>query len=128
MAILVDEYGGVSGLITLENVIEEIVGSIQDEFDLDENLVVEVGDGRFEVRAICPVDDFSERCGIDVPGEIGAGSVGGVVVELLGHVPRVGEYVMLGNARMTVLESRPTHIVRILVERLPPAATRPADD
>jgi len=126
MAILVDEYGGVSGLITLENVIEELVGAIEDEFDAEEPLVVEKGDGRFEVRAICPIDEFSERCGVDVPETMGVDSVGGILAMMLGHVPRVGEEIRLDRARVTVLESEPTHVVRVLVENLAPPDT-PAD-
>jgi CBS domain containing-hemolysin-like protein len=126
MAILVDEYGAVSGLITLENVIEEVVGAIEDEFDQDEPLVVDMGGGRFEVRAACPIDEFAEKCGVDVPEKLGVDSVGGILVTLLGHVPLVGEQVSLGGARLTVLESKPTHVVRVLVEKPPPAEAPPA--
>jgi CBS domain containing-hemolysin-like protein len=120
MAILVDEYGVVSGLITLENVIEEVVGTIQDEFDAEESPIVDRGGGRFEVRAICPIDEFVETCGVSVPEKAHVDTVGGILAEMLRHVPRVGESVRLGRARLTVLESEPTHVVRVLVEKLPP--------
>lgn len=123
MAILVDEYGAVSGLITLENVIEEVVGAIEDEFDAEELPVVDKGGGRYEVRAACPIDEFAERCGIDVPKMTGVDSVGGILVTMLGHVPRVGEEVRLAGALLKVLESKPTHVVRVLVEKLPPVET-----
>jgi CBS domain containing-hemolysin-like protein len=102
---------------------EPMVGAIEDEFDTEEPPVLDKGGGRFEVRAACPIDDFAEKCGIDVPKMIGVDSVGGIFVKLLGHVPRVGEEVKLGSARLRVLESEPTHVVRVLVEKPPPVET-----
>lgn len=128
MAMLVDEYGVVSGLITMENVIEEVVGSIEDEFDAEEPLIVDKGVGKFEVQAVCPIDEFEETCGVKVPENLGVDSVGGVVVTVMGHVPRVGETTMLGDARLTILESEPTHAVRVLVEKPPPTETPPDVD
>ncbi len=128
MAMLVDEYGVVSGLITLENVIEEVLGAIQDEFDAEESPVLDKGGGRFEVLAVCPIDEFAEKCGVDVPKKIGVDSVGGILLAILGHVPHAGEEIMLGRARIRVLESEPTHVVRVLVEKLPPEDTPPDTD
>jgi CBS domain containing-hemolysin-like protein len=117
MAILVDEYGSVSGMITLEDVLEEMVGPIEDEFDADEvPLIVKRGDG-FEVDARCPIDDFAEKCGVEIPEGLNVDSVGGILVESLGHIPRAGEIVRLGNRKITVLASEPTRVSRVLVER-----------
>jgi CBS domain containing-hemolysin-like protein len=120
LAVLVDEYGAVSGMITLENVIEEMVGPIEDEFDMEAPFVVRKGVDRFEVDAACPIDEFTRTCGVAVATGKGVDSVGGVVVDELGHIPRVGETVQLGDHRLTVLESEPTRVVRVLVEKTPP--------
>jgi len=117
MALLVDEYGSVSGIITLENVIEEMVGPIEDEFDAEAPLVVKKGEGRFEVDAACPIDEFAETCDVELPAGIRTDSVGGLLIELLGHIPRTGEKVRLGNYEVTILESEPTRVVRVLLEK-----------
>jgi CBS domain containing-hemolysin-like protein len=121
LAILVDEYGAVSGMITLENVIEEMVGSIEDEFDAETPPVLKKGEERFEVDAACPLDEFTEKCGVPVPAKMLSDSVGGILTEVLGHIPRVGEVVRLGEHRLTVLDSEPTRVKRVLVEKSPPA-------
>ncbi len=125
LAILVDEYGGVSGMITLENVIEEMVGPIEDEFDADTPLVVKRGEGRFEVDAACPIDELANRCGVELPEETEADSVGGMLIEALGHIPRSGETVQRSGYRMTVLESAPTRVLRVLIEKTPQAEGTP---
>jgi len=116
LAILVDEYGSVSGMITLENVIEEMVGAIEDEFDVEQPFVVKRGEGRFEVDATCPIDEFVKRCGVVVPAQSEVDTVGGIVVESLGHIPQNGEKVRLSNYEFTVLDSEPTRVLRVLVE------------
>jgi len=121
LGILVDEYGAVSGMITLENVIEEMVGPIQDEFDAETPLVLKKGEDRFEVDAACPLDDFSEKCGVEVPEGMSADSVGGILSETLHHIPQVGDTVTLGAHRITVVEAEPKRVKRVLVEKLPPA-------
>jgi CBS domain containing-hemolysin-like protein len=117
MAVLVDEYGGASGIITLENVIEEMVGPIEDEFDAEVPLVVKKGEGRFEVDAACPIDDFASRFAIELPADSVADSVGGFLIETLGRIPLTGETVRLGDCEISVLESEPTRVVRVLVDR-----------
>jgi CBS domain containing-hemolysin-like protein len=119
LAILVDEYGSVSGMITLENVIEEMIGAIDDEFDVEKPFVVKKGEGRFEVDAACPVGEFARRCGVVVPEDSEVDSVGGLLIEALGHIPQNGETVRLGEHELTVLESEPTRVLRVLVESLP---------
>jgi CBS domain containing-hemolysin-like protein len=124
LAVLVDEYGTVSGIITLENVIEEMVGPIEDEFDTETPPVLKMGERRYEVDASCPVGDLTRICGVSVPEKIGADSVGGIVMEMLGHIPRTGEKVRLGNHEITVLESEPTRVVRVLIEQSAPEEAR----
>jgi CBS domain containing-hemolysin-like protein len=125
MAILVDEYGSVSGMITLENVIEEMVGPIEDEFDAEVPLVVKRGENRFEVDAACPIDEFAKRSGVEVPAGSDVDTVGGILIETLGHIPRIGEKVRLGDHEITVLASEPTRVLRVLVERAPPTEATP---
>ncbi len=117
MAILVDEYGSVSGIITLENVIEEMVGPIEDEFDAETPLIVKKGDGRFEIDAACPADDFTKKFGVELPEDSIADSVGGLLSEILKRIPQTGERVRIGDHVVTVLEAEPARVIRIVVEK-----------
>jgi len=92
MAVVVDEYGGTAGLVSLEDIIEELIGEIVDEFDDDISLVEELGDGRLLLAGRLPVDDLAELLEIDVP-DGDWDTVGGLVFDLLGHVPTPGESV-----------------------------------
>ncbi len=92
MAVVVDEYGGTAGLVSLEDIIEELIGEIVDEFDDDVSLVEELGDGRLLLAGRLPVDDLEVLLEIDVP-EGDWDTVGGLVFDLLGHVPTPGESV-----------------------------------
>jgi CBS domain containing-hemolysin-like protein len=92
IAVLVDEYGGTAGLVTLEDVIEELVGEIQDEFDPDETIIEPLGGGAVRVDARVPVDEVNDLLGIDLPHD-DWDSVGGLVFNLLGRVPVPGETV-----------------------------------
>ena len=90
LAVLVDEFGTVSGMITLENVLEELVGPIQDEFDSDAPLIVRTGPHRFEVEASCPVDQVISALRASTSDELTSIHQGGVMVELLVHFPGKG--------------------------------------
>jgi len=125
LAILVDEYGAVSGMITLDNVIEEMVGRIEDEFDVETPLILKKGADRFEVDAACPLEEFSHKCGVEVPETEQVDSVGGILTETVHHIPQVGEEVILGQHRITVLEAEPRRVRRVLVEKLPPTELEP---
>ena len=117
LAVLVDEYGTVSGMITLENVLEELVGPIQDEFDRDVPLIVRTGTQRFVVEASCPVDQVITACGLSLPDDLTSDTTGGVMIELLGHIPRQGEKVQVGEHIMTALRVETTRIHRLRIER-----------
>ena len=116
LAMLVDEYGSVTGMITLENVLEELVGPIQDEFDRELPAITSQ-DGIFEVDASLPLDRLSEECGLEVP-ETEAETTGGLVLDLLGRIARKGDAVDLDGHRLTVTEADPTRIRRVRVEPL----------
>jgi CBS domain containing-hemolysin-like protein len=92
MAIVIDEYGGTSGLVTLEDLLEEIVGEIADEYDLDEPGVERLADGSLRVPGSASIDDVSDELGVELP-DTEWDTVGGLVFNLLGHVPEEGECV-----------------------------------
>ena len=117
MAIVVDEYGGVAGLITIEDVLEQIVGDIGDEHDVDEGTaIVQLGESRFEVRALAPVDEFNATFGVEL-GDGNQDTVGGVVTAALGHIPRRGEKLTLGRIQFRVLraDNRRPHLFEVVV-------------
>jgi CBS domain containing-hemolysin-like protein len=101
IAIVLDEYGGTSGLVTMEDLVEEIVGEIYDEYDEQVQLVTDLGDGRYSIDGRLPIDDLAELLGVSLD-DIDADTAAGVVSELAGHLPEVGESVMTAGVRMTV--------------------------
>ncbi|HEY5540431.1 MAG TPA: hemolysin family protein [Coriobacteriia bacterium] len=114
LAIVADEYGGTAGLVTLEDLIEEIVGEISDEYDREESLLVDMGEGRFCVDARLPVDDLNELLGTEI--DIDADSVGGLFTELAGRIPSLGESVEIEGLRLTVTDLQGTRIRQLTVE------------
>ena len=121
MAIVVNEYGGVAGLVTIEDVLEQIVGDIEDEYDFDEDAdnIIREQAGRWRVKAQTPVADFNETLGASLP-EGDYDTVGGLLIQRFGRLPKRGESVTLGDLRMVVLraDSRRLHLVQ--VERVAP--------
>ena len=119
IAIVVDEYGGVSGLVTIEDVLEQIVGEIDDEFDFDEaedNILADK-DGRHRVRGLTEIEDFNQHFAAQLP-EDDADTIGGLMINRMGRVPKRGEVVTIEGFKFQVLraDSRQVHILR--VERL----------
>ncbi len=119
MAIVVDEYGGVSGLVTIEDVLEEIVGDIDDEHDEVEttSFVLAQPDGRFLVSALTPIGEFNERFGSTFADDE-FDTIGGVVTAALGHLPQVGEELELGGLpfRVTKADNRRVHQFAVRVQ------------
>jgi magnesium and cobalt transporter len=116
MAIVVDEYGGAAGLVTIEDVIEQIVGDIEDEYDfedVEDNIVPEKG-GQFRVKALTEVADFNAAFGTDYSDEE-FDTVGGLVTSRFGHVPKRGEQVSFDNLTFKVLraDSRRLHLLQV---------------
>jgi magnesium and cobalt transporter len=104
MAIVVDEYGGVSGLLTIEDVLEEIVGEIEDETDEHEaEQICKLGDNLFSVEAITEIDDFNEFFDIGFSDDE-FDTVGGLVVHAFGHLPKIGESVSIENFNFKVVD------------------------
>lgn len=116
MAIVVDEYGGTSGLVTIEDLLEEIVGEIQDEYDREEPLLRDLGNGEFLCDARLSVDDAERKLGLKVPpGEFD--TLGGFIYERLGAIPKVGDRVVLGNDTITVEEMEGVRPIQLRVRR-----------
>ncbi|MGQ7843842.1 HlyC/CorC family transporter [Granulosicoccus sp. 3-233] len=105
MAIVLDEYGGVGGLVTIEDVLEEIVGEIDDEHDTEEDMDIrDHGDGRFSVRALTPIDEFNETLGTSF-GDEDFDTIGGLLMQHIGHVPKVGETAVIEGCKFRVLSA-----------------------
>jgi CBS domain containing-hemolysin-like protein len=118
LAIVVDEYGGTSGLLTIEDLLEEIVGDIQDEYDTEEELLVEEAGGSVLIDARLPIEELEEHFGIKIEREK-FDTVGGLAFHLTGRIPESGEVVKSENLLITVLEADERRVIRLRVERLP---------
>ena len=116
MAVVVDEYGGVAGIVTLEDLIEELVGEIVDEYDTEEPLLQEVGDGAWSVAGTIPVDEINERLALGVPEDDDWDTLGGYLFHRLGHVPDIGEHVESNGHLFTVEKMGANRIDRIRIE------------
>ena len=117
LAIVVDEYGGTAGLITIEDILEEIVGDIRDEYDSEEPEVESEEGKRFWVSGRVPLDDLSELLGSPMERE-DVSTVGGLVFELVGHVPRAGQELQLDGYRVVVERVVRRRVERVYFERL----------
>ena len=118
MAIVVDEYGELEGIVTLEDLLEEIVGEIEDEFDLPDESIERLDDGRMRIAGTFPVDDFNEQLHRELPIE-DYHTMGGLVFGLLGRAPEPGDEVEHDGCRFKVLEVEGSRIERLEVELTP---------
>jgi magnesium and cobalt transporter len=119
MAIVIDEYGGVAGLVTIEDVLEQIVGDIEDEYDFDEasdNILPEPG-GRHRVKALTQIADFNAAFGTHLSDEA-ADTIGGYLIKHLGRLPKRGESVVMEGLRFQVLRADSRRVYTLLVDRL----------
>ena len=123
IAVVVDEYGGTAGLVTIEDVLEQIVGDIEDEYDFDE-----VGDnirldhsGRYRVKATTEIEDFNEAFATHFSDEE-YDTVGGLVIRHFGRLPKRGEAVELEGLKIQVLRADSRRVHTLVVERLPKPA------
>jgi putative hemolysin len=122
MAVVSDEFGGTSGVVTLEDVLEQIVGDIRDEYDAEvEAQVQKLGEGRFVADAAVSVDELSAHLGRQLPVDGAFESLGGLLVHRAGRVPPVGAVIQLAGLKFTVREADETHVVRVDIEALDPA-------
>ncbi|MQA80773.1 MAG: DUF21 domain-containing protein [Streptosporangiales bacterium] len=129
VAIVVDEYGGTAGLVTIEDIIEEIVGEITDEYDVEVPPIERLDDGRLRVTARLPVEDLADELDIEIEEE-GVTTVGGLLAQALGRVPIPGATARLAGLRLTAESAvgRRNRILTVLVERLVPSNGRDSTD
>ena len=121
-AIVHDEYGGTAGLVTIEDLLEEIVGEIRDEYDVELEPIVSEGDGSFVFAGTVGVDDLSECLDIDIERQ-GFETVGGFLLSRLGRVPRVGERLTVDGMRVEILEGERRRVTRVRMHRPVEAAS-----
>ncbi len=124
MAIVVDEYGGTAGLVALEDVLEELVGEIADEFDVEERLIQPVDARTFRISGKLPIDELNAALGLALSREA-YDTVAGWVLDLFGRIPRRGERIETAGATVTVERVERTRIVEVLVTRRPTAPDEP---
>ncbi len=123
LAIVIDEYGGIAGLVTIEDVLEQIVGDIDDEFDIDDvSSIVKVTDQRFSMSAQLPIEDFNKYFEADFSDEE-FDTVGGLVVHQLGHVPRAGEQARIEDFLFRVTRADRRRVIALEVTRGAGSAT-----
>jgi len=117
LAIVIDEYGGTSGLITIEDLLEQIVGDIQDEYDSEEVLFTVNSDGSITADARMPVDELEEFFAIQIERDK-FDSVGGLIFHLIGRIPTNGEIVEGAGLQLTIIEADERKIIRVRIARI----------
>jgi magnesium and cobalt exporter, CNNM family len=127
MAVVVDEYGTMAGLVTLEDLLEEIVGEIEDEFDLPDESVEQVDEKTVRIDGTFPIDDFNEKFGIELPAE-DYHTVAGFVFGLLGRAAAEGDEVEYDGLRFHVLEIEGSRIEKLEVQFVEPPPREQEDD
>ncbi|MCL4304085.1 MAG: hemolysin family protein [Anaerolineae bacterium] len=117
IAIVVDEYGGTAGLVTIEDILEEIVGEIQDEYDTEEFLMECISDDEYIFSARIDLDDVNDIMAVELPTDE-SDTLGGLVYSMLGRVPVVGDSLEVANLQLTVLAVEGRRIVKVKVQRI----------
>ncbi|MEV0202200.1 hemolysin family protein [Nonomuraea sp. NPDC050691] len=126
LAIVVDEYGGTAGIVTLEDLVEELIGDIRDEYDVEDDTVV-LPAGEIEIDGLTNLNDFAAETGIKLP-DGPYETLGGFVMAMLGHVPDVGETVEIPGFELTVTELDGRRVARVRVKRGPAVESPPEPD
>ena len=123
IAIVVDEYGGTAGLVTLEDLLEEIVGEIRDEYDVEAERIVDEGRGQFLLSGSVHVDEMANLLKVTIEGH-GFETVGGYLLSRLGRVPAVGEHLDVDGIDVEIVETEQRRITRVRMRRLEPVAAQ----
>jgi len=118
LAVVVDEYGGTAGIVSLEDLIEELVGEIADEYDVPEPTLERLEDGRYRIPSIMPVDEVNELIGSDLPLGDDWDTIGGLVMAQAGHIPKEGESVDVDGYRLVAEKVASQRIGSVTVEAL----------
>ncbi|QDU34106.1 Magnesium and cobalt efflux protein CorC [Poriferisphaera corsica] len=128
LAIVIDEYGGTAGIVTVEDIVEEIIGDIQDEYELEEEpqQIIILDSNTANIDARTHIDDINDQFDIELPEDEDYDTIGGYVFSSLGHIPNVGEQFDFENLRFTVTAAERTKVLSIRLERLTPD-TKPLD-
>ena len=126
IAIVVDEYGGTAGVVTLEDLIEELVGEIVDEFDVEVPMIERIGPGTVRVNGRVPIDELSEVLGAPLPNG-DWDTVGGLIFNTLGHVPDEGETLAVGGWELSVERVTGRRIARVIVKPVSQSASAGVD-
>ncbi len=119
IAVVLDEYGGTAGIVTIEDLLEEIVGEIQDEYDTEELAIRRVDDNTIDVEGLASLDEVNEMFDVDLPHE-DFDTVGGLILHLLGRAPVEAEVVSLDGLEFTVTKVTGRRVTRVLIRRLSP--------
>ena len=124
IAMVVDEYGGVAGMVTIEDVLEQIVGDIEDEYDYDEDEdnIIQQSAKHYRVKALTEIDDFNEALGTKLNDDEFS-TIGGLVVNNFGHLPKRGDHIIVENLIITVIRADSRRLHSILVEILRDTST-----
>ncbi len=119
IAIVVDEYGGTAGLVTVEDLLEEIVGEIRDEYDVEVERIVDEGNGKFLMSGSVHVDEMAKLMKVTIDGH-GFETVGGFLLSRLGRMPAVGEHMEVDGLDVEIVDTQRRRITRVRMSRLEP--------
>lgn len=118
IALVVDEYGGFSGIVCLEDILEEIVGEIRDEYDHEKEMVIKIDDNTFRIYAKITISDLNEKINIELPEDV-SDSLSGFIMEILGRIPKEGEVIKFKNYEFKVDKMSSYKIDQIVLKILP---------
>ncbi len=118
IAIIIDEYGGVCGLVTMEDLVEEIVGELQDELDKEEVLFKEVKEGSYLINGKAEIDNIEEIFNVNFSDEYDARTIGGLVIEVLGRIPQKGDKITIKGLKISVVDATKQKVNRVLVKKI----------
>ena len=127
IAIVIDEFGGTSGIITMEDILEEIVGEIHDEYDEDLKDVEQTADGTFLVNARMPIKEFNERFRAEIPPADDYETIGGLLQKLSGKIPEIGEEISHDNLSFTVMKKSQRRVRQVRLRRREPGTEQTAN-
>ena len=118
MALVIDEYGSVTGIVSLEDLLEELVGEITDEYDVEEPEMVELGDGVYRVSGKTSIDDVNELLDVELPDEEWD-TVGGLVLDIFGKIPDAGDEQEFQGLRFRAAEVQGRRVATVVISRVP---------